>query len=38
MEVIGYREITSAALGEACIAIDRFAAGEPLRRPSRMHG
>lgn len=31
-----YREITGASLQEARIAIDRFAAGEPLRRPNRM--
>jgi DNA-directed RNA polymerase subunit RPC12/RpoP len=31
---IRYREITGAGLGEAKLAIDRFAAGEPLRRPN----
>lgn len=31
---IRYREITGAGLKEARIAIDRFAAGEPLRRPN----
>jgi hypothetical protein len=30
-----YREITGANLKEARLAIDRFAAGGPLRRPSR---
>ena len=35
---IRYREITGAALKEARSAIDRFAAGEPLRRPNRMGG
>jgi len=29
-----YREITGAGLKEAREAIDRFAAGEPLRRPN----
>jgi hypothetical protein len=33
---IRYREITGAGLKEARAAIDRFAAGEPLRRPNRM--
>ncbi len=31
-----YREITGASLKEAHDAIDRFAAGEPLRRPNRL--
>jgi hypothetical protein len=35
---IRYREITGANLKEARLAIDRFAAGEPLRRPNRMGG
>lgn len=35
---IRYREITGAGLKEARIAIDRFAAGEPLRRPNLMGG
>ncbi len=29
-----YREITGAALKDARLAIDRFMAGEPLRRPN----
>lgn len=33
-----YREITGAALKDARIAIDRFMAGEPLRRPNLMGG
>ncbi|MBI3243478.1 MAG: hypothetical protein HYZ49_14435 [Chloroflexi bacterium] len=33
-----YREITGAGLKEAKLALDRFAAGEPLRRPNRMGG
>ena len=35
---IRYREITGAGLKEARIAIDRFAAGEPLRRPNLLGG
>ena len=35
---IRYREITGAGLKEARIAIDRFAAGELLRRPNLMGG
>ncbi len=31
---VRYREITGAGLKEAREAIDRFAAGEPLRRPN----
>jgi hypothetical protein len=31
-----YREITGASLQEARIAMDQFAAGEPLRRPNQM--
>ena len=31
-----YREITGAGLKEAKLALDRFAAGEPLRRPNRL--
>ncbi len=33
---IRYREITGAALKEARLALDAFAAGQPLRRPNRM--
>jgi len=33
-----YREITGASLKEAQLAIDRFLAGEPLRRPNRLNG
>ncbi len=32
---IRYREITGASLKEVQIAIERFAAGEPLHRPER---
>ena len=32
---IRYREITGANLREAQLAIERFAQGEPLRRPER---
>ena len=32
-----YRQITGAGLKDARQAIDRFAAGEPLRRPSLLH-
>lgn len=35
---IMYREITGASLAEASQALDRFAGGGPLRRPSRMGG
>jgi DNA-directed RNA polymerase subunit RPC12/RpoP len=31
---IRYREITGASLKDARLALDRFAAGEPLRRPN----
>jgi hypothetical protein len=33
-----YREITGASLKDAQLAIDRFLAGEPLRRPNRLNG
>ncbi len=33
---IRFREITGASLKDAQMAIDRFAAGEPLRRPNLM--
>jgi DNA-directed RNA polymerase subunit RPC12/RpoP len=33
---IRYREITGAALKEARLALDAFAAGQPLRRPNRL--
>lgn len=33
-----YREITGAGLKEAQQALDRFAAGEALRRPNRLTG
>ena len=35
---IRYREITGAGLKEAKQAIDRFVAGEALRRPNRLTG
>ena len=31
-----YREITGAGLKEARLAIDQFAAGQPLRRPNQL--
>jgi len=33
-----YREITGASLKDAQLAIDRFLAGEPLRRPNLLNG
>ena len=33
--IFRYREITGANLKEAQLAIERFARGEPLRRPER---
>jgi hypothetical protein len=35
---IRYREITGASLKDAQLAIDRFLAGEPLRRPNLLNG
>ncbi len=35
---VRYREITGASLKGARQALDQFVAGEPLRRPNRMHG